>query len=84
MSDEISRWDALKMTTHMHTITFRYPKRFRKAVAASLGRMGDTATLSETEEFIREAVRLNIDALIEEHLGRTSSLKVRVRKRSRP
>lgn len=75
-------WEAIKQRNHIHTITFHYPKAFRKAVASSLGRIGDTATLGETEAFIREAVRLNIEDLMKEHLQRPSGLKVKVRRRS--
>lgn len=74
------RWEILNARSFLKTITFRIPKEFRKAVAASLGRVGDTASMGETEEFIREAVKLNIMALMEEHGQRRSSLRARVRR----
>lgn len=60
-------WDMLRATTYLHTITFRYPKAFRKAVAKSLGRDGTLpSTQTEAEDFIREAVNANINDLMEE------------------
>jgi hypothetical protein len=51
-----------------HMIRFSYPTSFRKALAISLGRPGEIATLPEVEEFIREAVTVNVQACIEDHL----------------
>lgn len=78
MSSENREWSAINSVSRLHTITFRYPREFLKAVASSLGRVGDTATTMEAEEFIREAVKANIECLLEEHLGRSSTLKARV------
>ena len=85
MSDEsAARWEALNRTSRMHTITVRYPLTFRKAVAASLGRPGEMASLAEIDAFIREAIRLNVDALIAEHFPPVrSKLKARVHRPDR-
>lgn len=80
MNDE--DWRALNAVSRLHTITFRYPRTFLKAVAASLGRVGDYASTMEAETFIREAVKANIESLMAEHLERRSTLKVRIRRRT--
>lgn len=68
---------------HIHTLTFRYPARFRKALAASLGRPGQIATVMDVAEFMREAVMVNVAACIEDHLAASRPrLKARVKRRS--
>ena len=66
----------------LHTVTFRFPRDFRKAVAHSLGRIGDTATLAETEEYLREVVKVNVEALMADHLQRKSVMTAK--RTSRP
>lgn len=61
----------------LHTITFRFPKEFRRAVANSLGRIGDRATIMEVEEYLREVVKVNVEALMEDHLQRKSRMTVK-------
>ncbi len=68
-----------------HTIRFTFPTDFRKALAISLGRRGEIATLPEVEEFLREAVTVNVQACMEDHLSPSRPrLKVRMRRRSSP
>lgn len=65
----------------IHTMTFRFTMEFRRALAASLGRVGDLATIAEVEEFLREAAAVNIKAVIDEHTNGRSRLTAKVRRR---
>lgn len=66
----------------LHTITFQYSRDLLKAVASSLGRVGDCASTMEVETFIREAVAANVQDLVQTHLHRPSVMKAKVRKSS--
>ena len=55
----------------LKTFTFSIPQAFYQALASDLGRKGDTASDPETEAYIREVVRANIEHVIEENRPKT-------------
>lgn len=68
----------------LHTVTFRFPTTFRKALAASLGRPGQIATLPEVDAFLREAALVNVQACIDDYSTPPvkRSIKAKVRRPS--